>query len=477
MFFWQNKLFRHALRFIDLVLILISCLLAYTVRNYYPGSASVLIHTPNFLLISFLFLFYSNITLNLFDLYGTGRGQDKMKMFGRTAVALLICTMLLITTLYILHIQDVSRVVILLVIVFSYILLTSRQLYISYRFSKNIKDKRHKINVLVIGSHERAKEAIRCILNDKDGIYNVLGCLEIDANRLGQSVVDNVKIIGQLDNYQKIISEHIVDEIIFALPLIQVKRAHWYITYAETVGVTVRILPDWQIQQIMFRPETASISFDTFVGLPTLLISSTPKKDLTQLVKSFIDYSCASCGLMLLAPVFLIISILIKLTSKGPVFFEQERIGTHGRRFQVYKFRTMMENAEELKHELEEKNEMDGPVFKIKNDPRITKIGRFLRKTSLDELPQLYNVMRGDMSLVGPRPPLQSEVKLYKPAERRRLSMKPGITCIWQVSDRNETSFEHWMKLDLQYIDNWSLMLDAKLLLQTVGAVFRCTGR
>jgi exopolysaccharide biosynthesis polyprenyl glycosylphosphotransferase len=290
-------------------------------------------------------------------------------------------------------------------------------------------------------------------------------------------VVGKVKIIGHLGHFQEIISDHIVDEVIFALPLKNVPKVNWYIKYAETVGAKIRIIPDWQIQQIMFRPETASISFDTFVGGPTLVMSSTPQQELAQLIKSFFDYSFASLWLIILSPVFLLISILIKLSSKGPVFFHQERVSTYGRRFYVHKFRTMVENAEELKSELKEDNEMDGPVFKMKNDPRITKIGRFLRKTSLDELPQLFNVMRGDMSMVGPRPALPSEVKLYKPAERRRLSMKPGITCIWQVSNRNETSFEDWMKMDLHYIDNWSLMLDAKLLLQTVGAVFRCTGR
>jgi len=477
MFFWQNKLSRHALRFIDLILIFISCLLAYIVKNNWLGSASGLSDSPNYFLICFLFLFFSNSTLNLFDLYGTGCGRDKKKILGCIIVALSISTMLLVTTLYILHVQAVSRLLILLAVGFSFILLTFRQLYTCYSFSHDNKDMSHKINVLIIGSQERAKETIRYILNDKDRIYNVLGCLEPDEGRIGQSVIDNVKIIGKLGDFQEVISDCIVDEVIFALPLRKVSKVNEFIKYAETVGAKIRIIPNWQIQQIMFRPETASISFDTFVGGPTLVMSSTPQQELAQLVKSFFDYSCASFGLICLSPVFLLISILIKLTSKGPVFFNQERVGTYGRRFQVHKFRTMIENAEELKSELKEKNEMDGPVFKMKHDPRITKIGHFLRKTSLDELPQLYNVMRGEMSMVGPRPPLPSEVKLYKPSERRRLSLKPGITCIWQVSDRNKISFEDWMNMDLQYIDNWSLMLDAKLLLQTVGAVFRCTGQ
>jgi len=167
---------------------------------------------------------------------------------------------------------------------------------------------------------------------------------------------------------------------------------------------------------------------------------------------------------------------LIKATSKGPVFFVQQRIGYNGRLFNCLKFRTMIENAEEIKKDLKKLNEMDGPVFKIKNDPRITKVGRFLRKTSIDELPQIINVLKGDMSLVGPRPPVPDEVSQYELEDRRRLSMRPGITCIWQVNGRNAIGFDKWMELDRQYIDNWSLWLDIKILAKTIPAVLRGSG-
>ena len=170
------------------------------------------------------------------------------------------------------------------------------------------------------------------------------------------------------------------------------------------------------------------------------------------------------------------LALLIKLTSKGPVFFKQERCGLNGRKFTMFKFRTMVEDADQMKDLLAEKNEMDGPVFKITNDPRLTKVGKFLRKFSLDELPQLFNVLRGDMSLVGPRPPLPKEVSQYDPWQRRKLSMKPGLTCLWQINGRNNINFERWMKMDLEYIDNWSLWLDTKILLKTVPAVILGTG-
>jgi exopolysaccharide biosynthesis polyprenyl glycosylphosphotransferase len=180
--------------------------------------------------------------------------------------------------------------------------------------------------------------------------------------------------------------------------------------------------------------------------------------------------------LILLSPLFLLVTLLIKVTSRGTVFFAQRRVGYNGRQFSCLKFRTMVENAEERKKELLYLNEMTGPVFKIKNDPRVTPFGRWLRKLSIDELPQLINVLWGDMSLVGPRPPVPSEVDQYHLNDRRRLSMKPGITCLWQVSGRNRIPFEKWMELDRQYIDRWSLALDLKILVKTIPAVLRGSG-
>jgi lipopolysaccharide/colanic/teichoic acid biosynthesis glycosyltransferase len=173
----------------------------------------------------------------------------------------------------------------------------------------------------------------------------------------------------------------------------------------------------------------------------------------------------------------LFIALVIKTTSRGPIIFRQERVGLRGRKFYIYKFRTMVYNAEKLKSKLENLNESDGPTFKIKNDPRITTIGRFLRKTGLDELPQFFNVLKGEMSLIGPRPPLASEVEKYERWHMRRLSVKPGITCTWQIiPNRNEVIFDNWMKLDIQYIDNWSIKKDWQLFIRTIKTVLYGTG-
>ena len=193
---------------------------------------------------------------------------------------------------------------------------------------------------------------------------------------------------------------------------------------------------------------------------------------LYEVIKRIIDIVASFTGLILLSPLILIVSMLIKLESKGEVIFKQKRVGLNGKEFYMYKFRSMVINAEELKEQLESQNEMSGPMFKIKDDPRITKVGKFIRKTSIDELPQLINVIKGDMSLVGPRPSLPKEVKKFEQWMMERLEVKPGLTCIWQISGRNNIDFEDWMKLDIKYVRERSIKLDIKLILKTVLVLF-----
>jgi len=213
-----------------------------------------------------------------------------------------------------------------------------------------------------------------------------------------------------------------------------------------------------------------------FQTKPAIVFSTAPDSDTWLLLKDLSDRLFTLVGLVLLSPFMLAISLLIKLTSRGPILFTQERCGLNGRKFIMFKFRTMVDNADQMKDILLEKNEMDGPAFKITNDPRLTKVGNVLRKFSLDEFPQLFNVLKGDMALVGPRPPLPREVSQYDPWQRRKLSMKPGLTCLWQINGRNNINFEKWMKMDLEYIDNWSLWLDTKILFKTIPAVIWGTG-
>jgi exopolysaccharide biosynthesis polyprenyl glycosylphosphotransferase len=244
------------------------------------------------------------------------------------------------------------------------------------------------------------------------------------------------------------------------------------IRLCEIEGVEAWLVADF------FATQIAHASFDEMFGSPLLVFRTTPETSWQMLAKLLLDFFGATAMLIVASPFMVAIAIVIKLTSPGPVFFRQQRSGVNGSPFNIFKFRTMSSNAEQLKHELAAMNEMSGPVFKVTNDPRVTPFGKWLRKYSLDELPQLFNILRGEMSLVGPRPLPVDEVRRFNDlAHRRRLSVKPGLTCLWQVSGRNKISdFREWVRLDLEYIDNWSIWLDFAILLRTVPAVFAATG-
>jgi len=227
-----------------------------------------------------------------------------------------------------------------------------------------------------------------------------------------------------------------------------------------------------------FQTQISRTSLDDFFGRPVIVFRSAPEASWQGIGKQLLDFIGALALLILFSPVFIAAALAIRLTSKGPILFRQQRCGLNGQPFMMLKFRSMVTDAEQRKHELECLNEMDGPVFKVTNDPRITPVGRILRKFSIDEFPQLFNVLRGEMSLVGPRPLPVDEVRRFDdPAHRRRLSVKPGLTCLWQVSGRNNVNnFREWVRLDLEYIDNWSLWLDLKILWRTVPVVLAGTG-
>jgi exopolysaccharide biosynthesis polyprenyl glycosylphosphotransferase len=220
-----------------------------------------------------------------------------------------------------------------------------------------------------------------------------------------------------------------------------------------------------------FPAKVSTVSMEFLENVPLITFSTTPDHPLSLFVKRAMDVVFSILLLMASLPLMILVGLLVKLTSKGPIIYSQVRCGLYGRKFVLYKFRSMQEGAQDVLWEIKHLNEMDGPVFKMRLDPRVTVLGRFLRKYSIDEWPQFWNVLKGDMSLVGPRAPLPEEVLEYTRWQRRRLSVKPGITCLWQVSGRNEIDFHEWMKLDLHYIDNWSLLLDLKILLRTFPVV------
>jgi exopolysaccharide biosynthesis polyprenyl glycosylphosphotransferase len=290
---------------------------------------------------------------------------------------------------------------------------------------------------------------------------------------------DGLEIVAQIDlNKQNV--EDLVEMLHFhSANAVVISAKHTYfgqvekaVQACELEGVEAWLLADF------FNTQVCQTSLDELSGRPVLVFRSTPSESWEKVAKAILDFVGALIFLAVTSPFFLLFAALVKFTSRGPIFFRQQRAGLNGRPFIMLKFRSMISNAEQRKHELERLNEMNGPVFKVTNDPRVTGVGRFLRKWSIDEWPQMINVLRGEMSLVGPRPLPVDEVKRFDDvADRRRLSVKPGLTCLWQVSGRNTiTNFKEWVRLDLQYIDNWSFWLDLQILAKTIPAVLKGTG-
>ncbi|MFN2501629.1 MAG: sugar transferase [Pyrinomonadaceae bacterium] len=318
-------------------------------------------------------------------------------------------------------------------------------------------------NVVVIGAGARGQKIVSLIKENPEIGYNFCG------------YVDDIRvrgILGNLSQIPQILAENVIDEIIICLPIKTFyDRMESIARAAEEQGITVRVYSD------LFNLKLAQSVAGEIGDAPILSLYPTSSAKWQLFVKNALDFCGGLILLIVFSPLLLIIAALIKLTSNGPAVFVQERVGYNKRRFKMFKFRTMVVDAVERQKELEGLNEAVGPVFKIKDDPRVTRIGKWLRKTSLDELPQLLNILLGDLSLVGPRPlPERDFQRFNKLWFNRRFSVKPGITCIWQISGRSETSFDDWILQDLEYIDKWSLALDLKILFKTIPTVLRGTG-
>ena len=322
------------------------------------------------------------------------------------------------------------------------------------------------LRAVIVGDSTGVKEVSDAISRHPHWGLQVLGFVSTTEDDPGDSPVAR---LGHFDDLLHIVERETVDFVLFAVGRSQLDAIENAFLALEEVGIKTCLALN------LFPRSRAHAELAEIGGMPVLTFVSGPVSQSRLVVKRAIDLLAAGSLLVLLSPLVLVIGLLVKATSRGPVLFRQQRCGLNGRRFTLYKFRTMVADAEARRSEVAHLNEMDGPVFKARDDPRVTALGRVLRRLSLDELPQLWNVLRGDMSLVGPRPPIPAEVEDYARWQRRRLSMKPGLTCLWQVSGRNEIDFERWMELDLEYIDTWSLRLDLAILLKTIPVVV--TGR
>lgn len=377
---------------------------------------------------------------------------------------------ILILILYVTQSYRLNRTLVFVFLPLNYLMLVLEKGIMKFIMRPRLKDlKSYYRQVLIIGTGKRAQTFVKRVKRNKNWRIRITGFIDKDESLLGKEI-HGIKVVGLLKDIGTLIREKGLDEIFFVAPRSWLVEFQNIFAICETAGIRLRLSLD------LFNPIIARTTLRSFYGLPTLVFTTTPAKHNQLFFKLLLDIVTSFLLLILLSPIFLLIAVGVKLTSPGPIFFSHTRTGLNGRQFRLYKFRSMKKNAHEQQSMLAGRNEMTGGgLFKMDDDPRITPFGKFLRKTSIDEIPQLYNVLKGQMSLVGPRA-LSTKLNQYKTWQRRRLSMKPGITCLWQVEKRKETHFEDWMKLDLKYIDNWSLWIDFTILLKTVWVVITGKG-
>ncbi|MBN1997962.1 sugar transferase [candidate division KSB1 bacterium] len=366
--------------------------------------------------------------------------------------------------IFLLKLEMASRLFSIVFAFTAYLLLCGEKWAVRYFLDHMHSKGYNQENLLIVGTGKRARDFIHALKNHSNWGLKIVGLIDDEHGLFGKEVC-GYRVIGRIQDIPFIINRLVIDRVIFVVPRLWLHRIEEAILACEEIGVSTSISLD------LYNLHIARTRQTDFNGFPLLEFETFSAKEWQLFIKRALDILVSLSALLFFSPLMLAVAILIKLTSNGPILFNQTRCGLKGRKFTLFKFRSMVNDAEDRKKYLLENNEMDGPVFKIKRDPRITSIGYFLRKTSIDELPQFFNVLKGDMSIVGPRPPLESEIELYEIWQRRRLSLKPGITCIWQVSGRNKLSFDQWMKMDLEYIDTWSLFLDLRIMIKTFFVV------
>lgn len=398
------------------------------------------------------------------SMYQSMRTRTYLEILWSVIKAGAVTFLLLGTVLFLFKLQFMSRLFFMLFMGFGFVFIWLEKTVI---FMSSHYVRRQGLNtrrLLIVGTGKRADAFVKRVDKHPEWGFEVLGAIDDEPGR-GVTRVGRLEVLGALEDIPRIFHRDAVDEVVFVVPRSRLNSLQGAIEDCETEGVVVTVAVD------LFDTKLARSSVAELDGMPLLHFKTTHAKEWELLVKRLFDFAASGIGILVLSPLFLVMAILIKVTSKGPVFFKQNRLGLAGRRFTLYKFRTMRQGAHDVLSEVPDLESMTTPEFREKKTSWITPVGRFMRKFSIDELPQLINVFVGHMSIVGPRPTVPDEVDKYKDWQRRRFSMKPGITCLWQVNGRNNIAFEDWMKLDLEYLDNWSLWMDAKILMKTVPVV------
>jgi len=451
---------------LDAVLINASFILAYFFRFKIlvfitPESVPILEHYLNVLI--FITLVWLSI-FNIIGLYDKRKFTSLIDEIAALFVGVTLATLVLFGMLFLYREFWVSRLVVVNAWWIALLLLGLCRVFLfEFRRILHLKGLRMR-RTLILAAGEMGKILAQKIGQDRSLGYEAVGFLDDDPAKIGQ-VYHGIKVLGKLSETRRTIEQKKVEEVVIASSKIPAQKTLDIITECERYGVEFKIVPG--ILELI----ASRVDVDELAGVPLLTVTEIRLQGLNAAVKRATDIALSSIGIVLLSPLLIFFAVLVKATSPGPVLFPHERVGLDGRTFSMLKFRSMIEDADELFPQLEPLSEAEGHLFKIKDDPRITPLGRFMRRFSIDELPQLFNVFLGQMSLVGPRPPLPREVAKYSPWHKKRLRVRPGITGPWQVSGRSLLPFEDMVRLDIYYIENWSLWLDIKLLMRTVPVV------
>jgi len=453
---------------LDILLTVISFLTAYWIRSSFIFDHwGELFDLHLYMWVFWIIIPVWPIVLKQMGLYNGAMKARVSSLLFSVLKAVVVASLVLASAIYAVKDDLFSRLFFGFFIGLNFILISVEKLCLQavYRHPKfGFSD----VRVLVVSDPEGTSKFMGLIYEEEDVNVRVLGYLSV-SDCLDDAA--GIRCLGSLEDLHRYITTKAVDEVIFVLPKNYVSQIEAYIIDCEKIGITVRMLLD------IYDLKLSKTSISYLGHIPLLTFHTVNLNENQKFIKRTMDIAGAVVGLIITGILYITIGPLIKLESPGRIIYSQTRVGLNGRRFKCYKFRTMHADADERKKELEHLNKMKGAIFKIEDDPRITRIGNILRKFSLDEFPQFYNVLKGEMSLVGTRPPTEDEVLEYQMHHRRRLSIRPGITGLWQVSGRNEIEdFDRIVELDVKYIDNWSIWLDIKIILKTFAAVFNRTG-
>lgn len=453
----------------DILAITLAFQIAYLINYHYQGF--FFFSNKTILLIFLAILPAWLLTLYIIQVTEIPRTKSLLTLFLEYVRSAVVVSLVLLIIYFVFKLYYISRLFLIEFTFLGFMFLFLVRTF-EYKVFKIYRAKGYNYVSITLIADESALPFIEKLTSNPDWGYRI-ELIFTNSGQINEKYRSVFKILPEksLNIIHDMMESDTVDEVYYIKKQVVPSEIRKTIRSCEELGVVFRL---------MYRDQVLNISnaiLSTIADYKFLTFTNIPHKPFALLVKKLMDINFSIIILIILSPLMLLISLLIKLTSKGPVIYKQPRVGLRGRQFNLFKFRTMVQDADQIRKKLESQNEMDGPVFKIKDDPRVTKIGKILRKTGLDELPQLINVLKGEMSLIGPRPPLQEETKQYKRWQLRRLSVKPGLSCFWQiVPERNSVKFEKWMEMDLAYIDNWSPRLDFIILIKTIKTVFQRSG-